>query len=113
MPGQPTAVTRGPGDEAGLGHELRDRVVGDLPALLAQLDTDAWASSVPPESSNTRRTASTGLARRCCRVWAAGPSTCRTTTVETPELTLLNWVPGDPIGHRVDCWCPGWLFDDL
>jgi len=40
-PGQAPAVPLGPGDQADLGRQRGDRVVGDLPALLAQLDAYA------------------------------------------------------------------------
>lgn len=44
LAGQAPSAALDPGGQAQLGHELRDRVVGDLPAGLAQLDADARAA---------------------------------------------------------------------
>jgi hypothetical protein len=44
LAGQAPPAALDPGGQAQLGHELRDRVVGDVPAGLAQLDADARAA---------------------------------------------------------------------
>jgi hypothetical protein len=43
-PGQPAPAAFRPRDQAALGHQSRDGVVADLPALLAELDADARAA---------------------------------------------------------------------